>query len=189
MWRTHFFFPVLTDLLIKSHVTTLGRLIHITGSELSNTKAMAEKLGLKSIRVITQLLTKWKESITEKEFEMIKDFAERRIQPEDDDCFPNVCLIPDLEMCNGFLLRCSNLVLSGKGKVSGKVMYRCCVKVFNKKSLDGKIDTPWCNVLHLSENVRPEWGALYKSPLSKKTGDLQWRVLHGIIVECFCFNN
>ncbi len=60
-------------------------------------------------------------------------------------------------------------------------MYRCCVKVFNKKSLDGKIDTPWRNVLHLSENARPEWGALYKSPLSKKIGDLQWRVLHSII--------
>ncbi len=45
----------------------------------------------------------------------------------------------------------------------------------------GKIDTPWRNVLHLSENARPEWGALYKSPLSKKIGDLQWRVLHGII--------
>lgn len=35
------------DRLIKSHVTTLGRLIHITGPELSNTKAMAEKLSLK----------------------------------------------------------------------------------------------------------------------------------------------
>ncbi len=36
-------------------------------------------------------------------------------------------------------------------------------------------------VLHLSEKARPEWGALYKSPLSTKIGDLQWRVLHGII--------
>ncbi len=41
------FFPFLTDLLIKSHGTTLGRLIDITGPELSNTKAMAEKLSLK----------------------------------------------------------------------------------------------------------------------------------------------
>lgn len=52
-------------------------------------------------------------------------------------------------------------------------MYKCCVKVFNKNNLDGKIDTPWHKVLHLSE-----WGALYKSPLHKKTGDILWRILH-----------
>ncbi len=78
----------MTDLLIKSHVTTLGRLIDITGPELSNTKAMAEKLSLKSIRVTTQLLTKWRESVTEEEFKMIKDFSEERSQPEKDDFFP-----------------------------------------------------------------------------------------------------
>ncbi len=48
-----FFFSFLTDLLIKSQVTTLGRLIDITGPELSNTKVMAETLSLKSIRETT----------------------------------------------------------------------------------------------------------------------------------------
>ncbi len=47
------FFSFLTDLLIKSHVTTLGRLTDITGPELSNTKVMAETLSLKSIRETT----------------------------------------------------------------------------------------------------------------------------------------
>lgn len=80
-----------------------------------------------------------------------------------------------------FFLKSNNLRLLGKEKASSKAMYECCVKALNKKSLDGKIDTPWCNVLHLSENTRPKWGALYKSPLLKKTGDLQWRILHGTI--------
>lgn len=28
---------------------------------------------------------------------------------------------------------------------------------------------------------KPEWRALYKPPLTKKTGDLQWRILHGAV--------
>ncbi len=43
-----------------------------------------------------------RESVTEEEFKMIKDFSEERSQPEKDDFFPNLCLAPDLEMCNCF---------------------------------------------------------------------------------------
>ncbi len=35
--------------------------------------------------------------------------------------------------------------------------------------------------LRLSSTTRPEWRALYKPPLTKRAGDLQWRILHGII--------
>lgn len=36
-------------------------------------------------------------------------------------------------------------------------------------------------VLGLGDEVKPEWRALYKPPLVKRVGDLQWRVLHGVI--------
>lgn len=62
-----------------------------------------------------------------------------------------------------------------------KACSKACVKIFNKKGLNQKVDTPWRNVLGLNENVRPEWRALYKPPLTKKTADIHWRVLHGII--------
>lgn len=40
--------------------------------------------------------------------------------------------------------------------------------------------------LPLGENIKPQWRALYKSPLTKKAGDLQWRILHGdIAVNAF----
>ncbi len=44
-------------------------------------------------------------------------------------------------MCNGFFLRCNNLVLSGNDKSSGKQCIDAVLKFSNKKSLDGKIDT------------------------------------------------
>lgn len=56
-----------------------------------------------------------------------------------------------------------------------------CVLVLNKKKLNNRVDTPWRAVLKLGVEVRPEWTVLYKPPLSKRTGDLQWRILHGAV--------
>ncbi len=69
----------------------------------------------------------------------------------------------------------------GPNSVSGKTVYKSCVKSFSKNFLHNRVDTPWRAVLHLGVNVKPEWRALYKSPLSKKVGDVQWRILHGAI--------
>lgn len=63
--------------------------------------------------------------------------------------------------------------------VNGKQLYKLCVKFFNQKGLHQKVDTPWRDALKLTDNVRPEWRA--KPPLTKKTADIHWRVLHGII--------
>ncbi len=52
---------------------------------------------------------------------------------------------------------------------------------FNKKMLNKKVDTPWRGYFKLNMDKKPEWRALYKPPLTKKTGDLQWRVLHGAV--------
>lgn len=64
---------------------------------------------------------------------------------------------------------------------NGKIFYKACVKVFNKRGLHERIDILWRTVFKMSNNVRPEWRALYKPPLTKRAGDLQWRILHGII--------
>ncbi len=34
----------------------------------------------------------------------------------------------------------------------------------------------------LDESTKPEWRSLYKTLLTKRTGDLQWRILHGAVV-------
>ncbi len=100
-------------------------------------------------------------------------------------------------------LQDSFLFLMGPNPASGKTVYKSCVKIFYKNFLSNRVDTHWRAVLHfIRENFKPEWRALFKSPLSKKVGDLQWRILHGAIavnalvsiinpgssVECpFCF--
>ncbi len=49
-------------------------------------------------------------------------------------------------------------------------------KCFKKESIPHGVQ-----FFKLSDDVKPEWRVLYKPPLSKRTGDLQWRILHGAI--------
>jgi len=53
--------------------------------------------------------------------------------------------------------------------------------VLNKTSLKERTDTVWREKLRLEDDVKPVWRILYKSPLEKSTGDLQWKILHGTV--------
>lgn len=101
-----------------------------------------------------------------------------------------------------FLLNAEKSVCLSFYPATGKQFYKVCVKAFNRKVLNGRIDTPWRKIFNIMECVKPEWGTLYKPPLSKQAGDLQWKVLHcalgvnafisginpGVSEECpFCF--
>lgn len=58
------------------------------------------------------------------------------------------------------------------------------IKALNKGKLGDRIDRidmPWREHFQAPPGVRPGWGALYKPPLTKNAGDLQWRILHGIV--------
>ncbi|KAJ4939593.1 hypothetical protein JOQ06_029037, partial [Pogonophryne albipinna] len=52
------------------------------------------------------------------------------------------------------------------------------VEVLNQSRLQERVDTRWRAHLGLTEAQRPEWRALYKPSLTKRGGDLQWRILH-----------
>ncbi len=56
-----------------------------------------------------------------------------------------------------------------------------CKKVLNKCKLDWRVDMVWREELDADSGVKPVWRVLYKPPLKKRTGDLQWRTLHGAI--------
>ncbi len=66
-------------------------------------------------------------------------------------------------------LQDSILFLMGPNPASGKTVYKSCVKTFNKNFCVIRVDTPWRAVLHLGENVKPEWRALYKITLVKES--------------------
>lgn len=53
--------------------------------------------------------------------------------------------------------------------------------MFSKNVLSARVDTPWRAVFKLDEGIKPEWRSLYKPPLTKRTGDLQWKIIHGAV--------
>ncbi len=53
-----FFFPGLRRLLIKHKVITLNQLLNVVGLDFKNEQALAQHLGSRSIRLVTQLLMK-----------------------------------------------------------------------------------------------------------------------------------
>ncbi len=97
------------------------------------------------------------------------------------DPFPRLGITPDLEGMSGPLLDLNELENLELGEAKGKILYKCFVKVFNKGTLNGRVDTVWRDKLGLNEEMKPVWRVLYKPPLIKRSGDLQWRILHGAV--------
>lgn len=169
-----------TGLFIQAEITTLKKLVTLVGAELANAEEVTACLKMKSVRTMAQILQRMRSALTSEESNMLNDYCEGLIFPNDLDPFPKMVLSPNLNDHSGIFLQLKSLCLDFND-VNGKQLYKVCVKFFNKKGLHKKVDTPWRDVLRLNENVRPEWRALYKPPLTKKTADIHWRVLHGII--------
>ena len=103
--------------------------------------------------------------------------------PVETDFFPRLCIRPQLRDCHGLgpLLEADSQVWTPMDSVSGKTLYQGCVKVLNKQQLKNRTDTPWREHFKVHSEIKPVWSMLYKPPLTKNTGDLQWRILHGIV--------
>ncbi|MBN3308508.1 NHRF3 protein, partial [Amia calva] len=81
----------------------------------------------------------------------------------------------------GHLLKVENVTEFSLFTVDGKQVYKACVKVRHQQQLQQLPDTHWREQLGVGEEFEPAWRTLYKPPLQKRSGDLQWRILHSII--------
>ncbi len=151
------------------------------GKRLQNVDLVAGHLGLHSNVTVANFLSNGERRSQRKKSSYWRTFLRGKIVPNSDDPFPVLSLSPILEDCKGVFLYCKDVTLIGLEPACGKEMYKMCVKVLNKMFLNNRVDTPWRSILQLEEGEHPEWKALYKSPLTKKFGDLQWRILHGAI--------
>ncbi|KAK3536234.1 hypothetical protein QTP86_000133 [Hemibagrus guttatus] len=175
--------PALSRALVSSRVVTLRELVNIAGTDLSRAEDLATRLGLRSLRVVNQLLRRWRTVLTSKERVQLMDYQITETNPAEEGSFPQLDIAPDLDGSESPLLECWGVREMDFGSVSGKLLYRACVKVLNKKKLSGRVDTPWRSVLGFNDDIKPEWRALYKPPLTKRAADLQWRILHAEAVK------
>lgn len=166
--------------LCQAKLTTLCHLVNVCGVDLKNVDSIAGKIGLKSVRTVRQILVFLKSVLTSRESSLLKDYG-NGLRPDSSDPFPGLFLCPKIDECESSFFLSSDQIVMGVIATRGRAMYKVCVKILNKKWLISRTDTPWRNVLMMDDDTKPEWRALYKPPLTKRMGDLQWRVLHGIV--------
>lgn len=61
-----------------------------------------------------------------------------------------------------------------------QTLYRACVKTINYQQLRNVRDIKWIKVFESVSSPKGSWRSLYKRPIEKRVGDLQWRIVHGI---------
>ncbi|KAK3574481.1 hypothetical protein QTP86_008085 [Hemibagrus guttatus] len=149
--------PALSRTLVSSGIVTLRELVNIAGSDLSRAEDLAAHMGLRSRRVVNQLLHRWRSALTSEERVQLMNYQRTETGSAEDEFFPRLNIAPDLDGCAGPLLECRSEGEMDFGSVSGKLLYRACVKVLNKKKLSGRVDTPWRSVLGFNGDIKPEW--------------------------------
>uniref|UniRef100_A0A3B5PPF5 Reverse transcriptase domain-containing protein n=1 Tax=Xiphophorus maculatus TaxID=8083 RepID=A0A3B5PPF5_XIPMA len=174
---------MISERLMKSGLVTLKHLLELVGSEMDDIVPLARRLEIHSLRTVSIMLATFKRMLSEDDKRLIKGWFDGRLTPDKADPFLKLCFKPqmkDLE-CPGPFLEQGKSEWTILDSVNGKLIYMKCVKALNKVKLIDKKDTPWRDYFKVGFDVKPVWGLLYKPPLTKNVGDLQWRILHGII--------
>ncbi|KAI5109438.1 NACHT, LRR and PYD domains-containing protein 3 [Silurus meridionalis] len=89
--------PALTRSLVSSGIMTLRKLVNITGSELSKAEDLAARMGLRSLRVVNQLLHRWRSALTSEERVQLMDYQHTEVGPAEDEPFSQLSFTPDLD--------------------------------------------------------------------------------------------
>lgn len=175
--------PGLKDLLVSKKLLQLKDIVDKAGPGLKNAETVAVHLGIRSVRFARKFLDKLDGVLNSKEKTLLEEYNMGLISTDAYDFFPDIRIIPDFEKSsyNSPLLCLNKNENFDFCTVKGKVLYRCFVKIINKNTLKDRADTVWRDKLGVVEEIKPEWRVLYKPPLTKRAGDLQWRILHGAI--------
>ncbi|KAK3530621.1 hypothetical protein QTP86_029315, partial [Hemibagrus guttatus] len=160
VWRAAAIHWLLEEPLVyggRLDISGAPELVNVAGSDLSRAEDLAAHMGLQSLCVVNQLLHRWRSALTSEECVQLMDYQRTETGPTEDEPFPRLNIAPDLDGCAGPLLECWREGEMDFGSVSGKLLYRACVKVLNKKKLSGRVDTPWRSVLGFNGDIKPEW--------------------------------
>ncbi|XP_059578699.1 transposon TX1 uncharacterized 149 kDa protein isoform X1 [Alligator mississippiensis] len=185
----------LTATLIQARVLRLHHLLDPAWSAWLSPEALAAWLGVRSIRTMGHLLRDIRTALPPVAAAALDEHLRARQIPRAADAaskaFPSLPVTPavaaELAGGPGTLLRLPMPPDSDTGcpfaSLSRRSLYAWVVCVRHAQVLAGRPDTPWRRRLGppASPPAHPAWRTLYKPPTAKKTGDLQWRLLHGIL--------
>ncbi|XP_048113258.1 uncharacterized protein LOC125303492 [Alosa alosa] len=81
-------FPSLRRRFLDSRIVTLKDVVDLAGSDFRNARRFAASIGLRSLRVATQLLDKWRTTCNTGERTLMKDYCSGMVRPDVFDVFP-----------------------------------------------------------------------------------------------------
>lgn len=145
---------------------------------------IALKIDVKSLRFSERLLTEIVTAVPSD----FKCALKKEVSEQNDD--DNVKDFPELEVKVGIvswqeeegkLLTFSTPELKSFREVGKKSMYHVCVKVMRFQELKQVRESKWQEIFGTDLSPKRSWRTLYKIPTDKRTGDLQWRIVHGIV--------
>lgn len=165
--------------LMAGGVKRLGDLRLLGEEGWKSPEVLAQQTGITSLRLLERFLEEVQEALSEPVRGMFE-------QPKGE----GPPMIPPLQVTaetgdwqGGLedLLDFNTPSLGEFEGVGGKALYNLCVKVRNIRSLTGVKAHQWQGVCGVESMVGFRWRGLYKPPVPKRSGDLQWRVLHGAL--------
>ncbi|KAK3522473.1 hypothetical protein QTP86_013341 [Hemibagrus guttatus] len=89
--------PAPSRTLVSSGIVTLRELVNVAGSDLSRAEDLAARMGLRSQRVVHQLLHRWRSALTSEERVQLMDYQRTETGPTEDKPFPRLNIAPDLD--------------------------------------------------------------------------------------------
>ncbi|KAK3565124.1 hypothetical protein QTP86_033183, partial [Hemibagrus guttatus] len=173
--------PGLAHITQSKKFTTLKRLVDTAGPEFKDTRAVAEELSLRSLRYTEVIIQRWTNKLSEDELNLIKEYHDGTETPDRGDPFPELELLPDLIGYEGVYLDAEKGHVLPIYEAKGKDIYKCCVKVINKRKRDRRVDTVRRQGLGVLDDIKPVWRVFYKTPVRKRAGVLQWKILDGAV--------
>lgn len=163
---------------VSGGISKVEDLIDLEERKWNSVQEICRQVGGKSERIVGNILNKLKESFPV----LLRQFIERFLSTGLKQClFPEVFITPhsyqDVKEERP-LLSFRELEHESFLEINKKQLYIVCVKITFSKQLIEKKDTKWRSFLSVSQEQVPSWRLFYKSPLPKRSGDLQWRILH-----------
>lgn len=174
------FSPLLIDLFIGRGFSRVRDLLDLPNEGWKPVELLAQQLGFRSLRTMGRLLGSLKDSLPDGLRLSLGPGAARGVGT-DTPVFPDFKISPKFTGVGvqvGSLLKWTDCTGLGFCTVGKRLLYHVCVKSTYGSQLIGRPDTKWRTFLGAGQSAAPSWRTLYKSPIPKRAGDLQWRILH-----------
>lgn len=173
---------------ISSGVLKVADLVDTEHSTWFSVQEITKQMGKKSERIVKNVLIKLKSLFPISFNKFLEDYF---VNGSNQRFFPELFVIPYNCQDNGDmrqLLSLKELQHMSFSESSKRLLYIACVKSIFCEQIKNKTDTKWRSYLSVPDFQLPSWRLFYKSPLPKRSGDLQWRILHcALATKTFLF--